>query len=153
MEERGGRSGVGGEQQQSVIDQAAGNVSLSRQGRQHVWHKDCRPMLCGRRLRVRQSKVGHNHIRPERCLQSDFKLREHTHMKLTTGAKFLAGMRSEPIFLGVGFLEPFMGWAEAGATPPMTAEPAAAHTKTNTQDTHTHRQTDTDMDTDTTYRN
>ena len=44
---------------------------------------------------------------------------------LTTGAKFLAGMRSEPIVLGVGLLEPARTWALAGATPPRTAAPAA----------------------------
>ena len=43
---------------------------------------------------------------------------------LTTGAKFLAGIRSEPTFLGVGLLEPLGGWAFAGATAPK-ATPAA----------------------------
>ena len=43
---------------------------------------------------------------------------------LTTGAKFLAGMRSAPTFLGVGFFEPAMIWALAGATAP-NATPAA----------------------------
>lgn len=43
---------------------------------------------------------------------------------LTTGAKFLAGMRSAPTFLGVGLFWPGRGCALAGATAPK-ATPAA----------------------------
>ena len=42
----------------------------------------------------------------------------------TTGAKFLAGIRSDPTLLGVGLLDPDLSCALAGSTTPKMAAPA-----------------------------